>query len=781
MSVLSVLDLAPTIADGPLPALALEPAVAAVDPCEPGYFAEDYEAEAFDEGVTCDFAPSRILTLAATVEDVTAAVRPRGAIQVTLPFRVYVNDVLIDPSRRYVGLTVTEGLKGPSFSFVVPRRADFPTALLEPLGSPEAYYGAPPGKARIDIDAGFVGSGGLTWVRLVTGGVVENSPAAIGRSNTRTINGVGARGRYDKALATLTLSPGHGLARNDVVRRVLEAAGVPASRIAVGVGGRRCYKGVQLVDANALAWCDGYLQPAISELAEERDGRFVVRSKLPKSAAVPVDWTFREVDITAASEITETTAQDGPTCVRKTGTKQILRDSDGLRTVTEVVETWDPNSPPAVAAWRQSSGGTLSAVTDDPPLAFDERGYLVSRVITQLVYQGDTLVLERVTTEGRYNPLVWRYGLATDGSIASYNSGYLMASDAVADDGNLLYRFKWARWGALSQQTTAYVYDARGMQVSRDQRTSRYLLRYRSVQDRLDSSFPWDAESYHAGLRVLGNGDGVMGSEGFAGDFVYPFLVTPTTVPPSGPVAWMTAVGSVFNSYVDRTLTEFDCTDDGYRTRDRSTIYGYSRRPGVTQRYNGGEESSDEHDVRIALSREQVTYIGDGQSTHAIVTEKQDLLRGGAPVTEIAYGAGDRPAAERSLDLIDPAWLQTHSDDDLAYAKAASRFESQPIKSRACAPALGSVRESWEQTGSSEWAEDTDELDAECSYEIRAGCRGEVQFELAAANPLVRPRQMVHLFLPSEGYDATLRVVQVQHVEGQQSNRTVVSAERWFA
>lgn len=773
MSVLSVLDLAPAVADGPLPALTLEPAVAALDPCEEGYFAEleGYEAESYDAGVTCDFAPSRALALTAVVTDVTAAVRPRGEVQVTLPFRVYVDDVLLDPSRRFVGLTVTEGLKGPSFSFVMPRRADFPSALLEPLGPPEAYYGAPPGKARIDIDAGYVGPDGLTWVRLVTGGIVDNSPASIGRTNSRTISGTGTRGRYDKALATLTLTPGHGLARNDVVRRVLQAAGVPASRIAVGVGGRRCYKGVQLVDANALSWIDGYLAPAVAELAEERDGRFVVRSKLPRSAAAPVDWTFREVDIAAATEIQETSAQDGPTCVRITGTKQITRDDDGQRTETVVVETWDPNNPPVRAAWRQSTGGTLSAVTSTTPTPWDSRGWLVSRVTTQQVFQGDTLVLKRVTTEGRYNPLVWRYGLATDGSIASYNSGFLIASDAVADDGNLLYAFVEERFGALSQETTRPEYDERGFKVGETRRVSKYLLRYRSVQDRVDSSFPWDAEDYHAGLRVLGNGDGVVEDEGFAGDFAG------SGAENRGPAKRHTLA----SGYVEGDSTVFEVTDDGYVTSQTRTAEGYARRPGVTERYNGGEESSDAQDSRRELIRTRTTYSGNQRGSHLVVTQEFDLLRGGGPVTTTEEGKGDRPAAERSLDLVDPAWLETHSEDDLTYAKAASHFESQPIKSRRCAPALAAVREPWELTTSSEWAEDTDELDAEADYEIRRGCVAEVQVQLAAANPLVRPRQMVHLSLPSEGYEKTIRVTQVRHVEGSRANETYLSGEVWLA
>lgn len=765
MTVLSALSLAPVVADGPAPPL-------------------DLAAQVTGDGSTA-------LTLDATMQSLVDYVRPRGAVQLTMPFRVYIDDVLQDPSRRLPGMTVTETLKGPTFQWTMPRRSDYPAPFVEPLGQPAAYYGAPPGKARIDIDLPVVTPTGVVAIRLVTGGVVENSPATIGEKGTRTLNGIGARGRHDHALATLTFAPGHGLARNDVVRRVLVAAGVPASRIGVGVGGRRCYKGVQLVDRQALSFCDEYLQPAISELAEGRDGRFSVASKIPPSSERPADWTFREVDLVKAG-LSESSAQDGPTCVRVTGTKQITRDDTGLTTETIVETAWS-FTPPRRAAWRQSSGGTLSAVTSGTQTPPTELGWIFSRVTKQTVRQGDTLILERTTTEGRYNPLVYRYGLATDGSTASYNgAAFIYEADAVADDGNLTYAFVEERFGATAQETIRYEYDERGMQIGRTRDLSQYLLRYRSVQDRADSSTGWDSASWKTGLKVLGNGDGVWEDEGFAGTFTEVYVPgaagsVPGPKPITGgyndgrrPVKLHPNLG-LRSGYVEREATVYDCTDDGYRTRDTVTLTQYAKRPGVTERYNGGEESRDAVILLLDVSTKATVYADNKDGSHSWIETTTDMIGGQGPVTRTGNGTGGLPAAEQSLDLVDPNWLLTHSEDDLLYAKAASRFESQPIKSRRCATALASVRESWEATLSSEWGEDTDELDAEADYEIRRGCVGEIQFELAACNPLVRPRQVAHLSLPSEGFEGDVWVTEVANVEGERSTRTRISGEQWFA
>lgn len=752
MATLAVLEVAPAITDG-------------------AWLPLDADVTVKSTGLSYE----SVLECDCTVEGVVDGVRPRGSTQIVLPFKVTYNGTELPYWKRLPGMTVEETIAGPTFSFDVPLRGDYPSEFSDPLGTAAAFLGPPGGKRTLHVDARFVEGGSVRTVRLVTNGLVDNSSARVGSGDVRTINGVGARGRYDRALATYTLSPGHGLARNSVVRNVLLAADIPTASVALGGGGRRCYKGVQLVDQGALAFADEYLKPALLQISENRAGQFVTVPLAPTGSETP-QFTFTEQDLLRASAVNEGTSADGPTCVRVTGTKQITRDDEGLRTDVKVVETYGA-VPPQQATQIQDGAGTLSAVT---PVSYPtDQLFLLSRVTYEQEYAGDTLLSERVTTEGRYNPQAWRYTLDSTGSISGYQSGvYLYDSSAISDDGALAYVFKSERFGMTAQVTTRYLYDDRGFLTEQVTETSRYVLRYAALKSRNAMTLAWEDDDFNDPVRVIGSGDGVAENEGFIG----PVVVVPIGV--LGGVEREVMTYPLYRSYdvfsshgpADRDTIAYRVSDDGYILGESSTRETYNAGPGAYELYLTGEFG----ETPWSLQESEVvdtTYMASVEGSHTIITATTDIQ--GNTQTTVEYGQGHLPAAERSLDMVDPDWATEFGEDDLLYTRAASRFESQPIKVELCSNALESFREHYEELVTDDWAEDVDELTNIAEYHIRAGCVAEVSFGLPF-NPLVRPATAVHLSLPTVGWEKDIWVTSVRHTEGQGETTTEVTGEEWL-
>ena len=756
MSTLAVLELAAAIADGPNPALELALAVAADSPL-----------------------PGEVLELDATSTDLSTAVRPRGTRQIVLPFKVTIGGTEFPYWQRLPGMTVTESIEGPTFSWDMPRRGTNTSAFGEPLGVPTAFLGPPPGLAAINIDARvYHSTAGIQTIRLVTNGIAENSSAkASGGGDTRTINGTGARGRYKSALATYTLAPGHGRARHDVARQILLAADVPTGSIAFGIGGRRCYKGAQIVDQTAVDFIGQYLKPGMVQVSENRSGQLALVPLAPTGSESP-QWTFTEQDLLRTSDLSESCAADGPTCVRVTGSKQITREDEGRRTIVRVVETYGYDYP-ASAAFSQGGGGTLTAVT---PSVYDPLVLrLQSRVTYEQEYLGDTLVSERVTTEGFYNPSTYRYTLDITGAITGYQSAvYIFDADAVADDDSLAYRFVESRFGMLSQTTTRYLYDSRGFLTEQITETSRYQTRYTALKTRTVASDPWETEDFYSSVKVLGTGEGVAENEGFVGPYVAlppaAFAGVGLTTSMSGPTYPATWAGAT-NDCVDRSTLTYNVSDDGYVLKESTEEETYRARAGQLYLYAGGVEAADQTWLLRSSGTIETSYFGGTEGNHTIVSVTTDA--NGKAQTEISYAQGHLPAAERSMDMIDPDWATDFSAEDLAYAKAASRFEQQPMKIRLCSDSLASVRPEYEEKVSDEWAEDTEELYAIGEYTIRAGCVLEVSFDLPF-NPLVRPATVVHLSCPTIPLEYDVWVTSVAHSEGERETTTRVSGEVWM-
>ena len=208
-------------------------------------------------------------------------------------------------------------------------------------------------------------------------------------------------------------------------------------------------------------------------------------------------------------------------------------------------------------------------------------------------------------------------------------------------------------------------------------------------------------------------------------------------------------------------------------TSERET---YLAGPGAYELYLTGEYGETPW-ARQVFETVDTTYMASVEGSHTIITAATDIQ--GNTKTEVEYGQGHLPAAERSLELIDPAWATGFGEEDLLYTRAASRFESQPIKVELCSNALESFREHYEELVTDDWAEDIDELTNIAEYHIRAGCVAEISFGLPF-NPLVRPGTVVHLSLPTVGWEKNVWVTSVRHAEGKSETTTEVTGEEWL-
>jgi len=709
------------------------------------------------------------------VTSVSDLVRPRTSReQIVAPFKVTVGGTELPYWQRLSDMTVTESLdSGWTFSFSMPRRGDEPSAFLEPLGSPAAYFGVPGGKKSVNIDARLINSSGIQTFRLVTDGVFDNTQATVSAGgDTRQMNGFGAHNRYDRTAVTWSVTPGHGLRRENIVRRILLEAGVPSASIAVGNTGRICYKGIQLVDQPLLDSCNQILKPSLKKLHVNRSGQFVTIPLEPTTGQT-VAWTFNAQDVLDGfGDYSESANADGPTCVTVTGSKQITKDDDGHRTEEQVIETY-ANIPPTKAAFSQTAGSsTLTAVTADPTPDPDYL-WLRSRITRRLEYQGDTLLSEWVLTEEWKNLHYARYKYNTTGGIGSYTTCYVNDSGAVADDGSLAYKWVREKFIPTSLVITTNTYDERGFLVQKQTNISRHVIRRQAIKSRGSHSSTWESTNYDTNVYILGNGDGIsqagkgwVAQEVWQGVYEYGLNQLP-----SGAVA-----GSE-PTYAETETTTFKVNDCGYILSEETVRKSWIERPGYEELYNGGFESQDNQSVFATRETETTYYLAAPGGSSSSVTTTLDYLTNREQV--IKGIDGYLPAAERSFDLIDPTWASEFGEDELIYQAAASRFEQQSIKEKVCATALEAVREHYEERLSDNYAEDGDELRNIASWVIRSGCVIEVSFPLPF-NPLIHVGQKVHLDLHQIGINHNVWTTEVSHTESESGISTKVGGEVWL-
>ena len=657
-------------------------------------------------------------------------------------FKLTFGGTVYQVCRRLPGMTVTETRERSSFSFSVPDYGvEPPVSFRAPLGDPFQCLGVPLGSMTVDVDATLITSAGPKLVRLITNGLIENSSRAIsGRSDVRVFNGVGPNLRYSEKLVTYTTPPGHGQSRGTVARRILSLAG---ATVAIS-GGGRMYKGMQMIDANAIAMADAILYPDLKKIWFNRNGQAEAK-RLPPDDDQLVDWIFTEQDILdGIGSIGDSEAGGVPTRVTITGSKQITKDECGRITEGQTVETSSAYALP-MATFSQNGAGVLAAVSYATPAETLQK---TQEVLHEVTYECDTVVLERTKTWGYRLPETWRYELATDGSIAGYHAGcYLFDSGAVAGDTILAYQFNQPRWGRLTDVSERREFDVNGYLVKIVTESYGWYLPKRAVQSRASAATPWTDPNYIANVTVLGNGTGVSTS------------------------------GEAYG-LVTRETTDIGVTADGFVLRENRTTESWFAGDGWQYRYNGGFESDAVAESFGVSGNVDTHYMASTrvEGTHTTLVQTFDGSHKLVLQTITTNETGYLPAADKRSNSLPPD--TTYDDPAQAeYAKAASRFESQPVKGEVT---CSSLELNWipmrESKHPNDWVESAEECYRLAEHELRFENGFEINFPLVF-NPLIQPWHKVHLRLPRIGYDCDVYASSVQHTEGEKFTHTQVSAE----
>ena len=709
--------------------------------------------ESGDTGLAVD------VDLDATILD---AARPRSAADTqVVGFRVYIDGVLQDMSKFTGGINVSIPADGSFAQWSLSCAADD-----SPFGSPLAYAGPPPGKKNVTIKGVHKTSTGLHEFPLVTNGISDNCQLISNESgHLLVLNGAGPGARYDRKKISYSLKPGHGLARGEVVRRLAVEAGVPdflwsapwgnESNVQIDLD-EPMYKEVQAVNEDFLTLAKGIAWPMLRVPHWTRSGQLGLGYQYHTSytGAVgdsPPVIVVTEADILLADGVTMTSVSDVPTTVTFTGTEQMVREEEGRRTEVVTVESYAYYSP-AVASHIQGLGGALSA---SGRTARPAELMLVSRVITETEYEGDTIHSERTRTWGWYKPIAARYGLANDpdSTITSYVSGvYLYDASATADDGNQAYAWPTEQFVLLSDEIITRVYDERGYETTTIQEARGWKHIVTAVKNRTGANISWDTTDYILNLLVLASGEGSA----------FPFREVYSGDIPSFGYDESTSYGNGSTEgapYLEKRTTTRDVDELGRVQREETTVRGWGILGGSRYLYHGGDEGEfPGKEVVFDKERRVTTYIEHEEGNHTEVVQVFDAS--GRLVEQIRTAKeGNLPAANLDLD-ISPDEDVYDTAEQRERARFASRFESRPIKVTVSSPALLATKEVHEVIESNEWAESVGHLEKLAFHRIMDASAAEVSFS-TPCNFLFPEGPRIHLRVRPLGidHDAVVRRV----------------------
>lgn len=684
------------------------------------------------------YDPERVLLLDGEVDTtLTEAARPRANRRQIAHLRLLVDGAVINPGDLLPSISVDLQLGaagGWSCSFPTRERWEYSSPFG---GFSEDFYGPPPGKLPVDVEAVYLTPSGPRVVRLITNGVAHSAEEQDGPECVDSIQGGDALLRHDQGLLTLVLPPGHGLTRGDILRRGLARLGLTNTAL---VPGGRCYKEIQWLDTPGIPALQEFI--GIESRALQLDPWAVAEN--PRTILDPgrrVDWTFTHSDLLLRGGMRKSAAGDGPTRVTLTGTKQITRESCARRTEVEEVFQVGPHTP-ATAAFRQAFDGVLTAYTPPAPPELDPDA-IITRTQVTTEYDCDTVVSVRVREWGWMNPRVWRYTL--NGATTTYGfnptaynpNAYLYEAGAVADDGAEAFLWPQERFVETSDTLTTYQFDAAGYKTGGLVTKHGWVLPLWHVKESTSpGAAAWDAVDWQP-VRVLGGGDAVGNN---------------AIEPGGGFEYWTGGPGLVWmEPYAETTTQSYQNTALGQKQSETETAYrilayeGGRDGAGFVHLYNGNTEKDARKETRrVAEVLTRKWLPGSTETTHHEITSRRDSKGVRIVPDEIGRDLPSHlPAAERRSDILPPASTY-ESDAEAAFALAASRFDSQAIKASVAFPALIAFREEWELKQGEPWAESTAELEAKAIDTGRELSAQRVSYELPL-NALIRPGQVASI------------------------------------
>jgi hypothetical protein len=670
--------------------------------------------------VQVGISPPLLLTL--TIDGTPTAMSvPRGVTQVC-GFQVFLNGIRIPPSALLgplkVALTMDANISTWSLQ----------VALPSPFGDPAAYLGVPGGTIPVSLYGLYLTSTGIHTIPLIVDGIGVTEQRSIETDGTMlaTIKGSDAMGRWDRARVTLALPPGHGFGRGQVIEMLALKAGATPGTISPGA---RMDHELVLVDSEWL--------PTAKELAaidlqcilvDEAGG--VSNPRNGFDPAKRIDFLLTKQDILRAARLTLDSKGDVVTRVIATGNAQVTNDNAGRHTEVQVESVYG-NYAPKIMSYRQLGDGSLSSLgATEPPAS----RVLISRVETYREFVGTTLISEVVLSYQWFNPLSARYIQQADGTLEWVQNVFVPAG-SVSGDANDAHVYEQERFVLFGHQETVYNYDFRGYLVNTTQRKDTPALGNAGLKNRADGSVAWTAAAFDHPRFLLGNKAGVVG--------------LPSTYDHSAILGGAETIPDptrISGSEKEIVSTDFLVTDDGFITRQTVTTSDYWVATGTTHLYSGGKEFAAEAET-LQVARIDVTVYSADVSESGHIETMISVFQGQPATTTVKSGqSGYLPAATKSLDLIPDSSLYSSAEQADALAKAASRFQSQPIRATFVNWMLEESHPVYETTVSYQYAESPAELANMAQALVREGAASAFVCALAA-NFFLRPGSLVNFSL----------------------------------
>lgn len=725
--------------------------------------------------------------------------------QIIPPWRLEVGGVEIPWYRRFPGMSVRESIDGTTqFNFSMPRRGGVNDPYSEPLGSPVAQLGVPGGKKSINVTAELLtASGTRQSIPLVRDGMLDNTLAQFSESgdrrmrgsggDVRTWTGGGAHARVDRTPVTYQAPPGHGQQSGTVVRRLLQLAGVPATKIAIS-GGRRLYKEISLIDSSAIAAANEILLPENRRVFHDDRTDTWRLHDFTGIEGRRVEAIITESDVLSVlGQLGDAAAADAPTCVVLTSTAQVTKEECGTRLDYKVIDHFSVEQIRGYYSIQSTDGtiqpnGSVTGWAGKPAtLRHSERTVIVKEIDCETVISEETVVYRWFAPEAS------RYLLDTEGAIAFYRQGVYFYDQGVEKDDNVK-AFLWPteRWTAVSWRRTENSFDERGYLTTVTELEGGWLLAEGPHKERTSSTTSaWSAvpfvtgptgTSYTSDFRLIQTR--LLNSEAWYGptSLYDERLVftgggqTTELVRLTPPLVTQTGLsGGVPNGdYVAKAITERQVTDDGFIVaEDTTTLKIHSPQGAGNFLYSFGESIYGFPDLRVA-GIESVRYGATGESSHDRISFKYDFRGNLVDQKTETNVDGYLPAADQRTDIVPPE-SAFDDPDEYAFALAASRNENRPIKAEVCAPALESILIPWTMKGvTPQYAENEDDLVAVGMQIIRESSSIEVSVPVPF-NPLIRPAHYLVVHLPSIAMFYDILVESVDHSQDDNATLTQIT------
>ena len=336
------------------------------------------------------------------------------------------------------------------------------------IGWPVEWGTVAPGKNPVAFDIAYLTEALETMAyQIMAEGITRSNSSD---SFHLACKGVGAEGRWDAAVVSLFLEPGHGKTHGEIIRLLLEGAKDPDTGATVISPSAILFDeeiGSTLnnpIDLDCVnAWAEARRvgdQAGVAIVAGVAGDLTATVVALPKADIDSASrFSLSEGDFLAADFRIDEINADHPTCIVVTSNAVDTAGADGSVT-TKVIELVFDNFAVDGAFFSQDNDSLDPVFGIAGPLG-DPFLQLKTRRTTATTTRDGCPERVEITFEGYFNPIAARYRVASgapspDLSIARNSTiiVYIKDPDAVDFDTATAYRFRYDQWSVINYSVT---------------------------------------------------------------------------------------------------------------------------------------------------------------------------------------------------------------------------------------------------------------------------------------------------------------------------------------